>query len=87
MLFIEKGFSQLCIWLCTPALWFLISYNGERFGERLFELYKPPAHTHTQNNNNSLKRVNSVTCPCLVIPFTSVSPLSAHRFPILFSRR
>lgn len=75
------------LWLYIPALWFLISHNGECFRERLFELYKPPAHTHMQNNNNSLKMVNSVTCPSLVIPFICASPLSAHRFPILFSRR
>lgn len=75
------------LWRCIPVLWFLMPYNGECFRERLFELYKPPAHTRMWNNNNSLKRVNAVTCPPLVIPFICVSPLSVHRFPILFSRR
>lgn len=78
---------SLCLWLCITALWLLISHHGECCRESPFGPYESLTQTHLKNNNNSLKGVNSMTCPSLTIPYICASPLSAHQFPILFSWR
>lgn len=74
--FYSKGFQPPPYpGLCVRAL---VPYN-----EKLLEMCKTTEHPHTQ----SFRKVNSVTCPSPGSPCLCVPLLSAHPFPILFSRR